>query len=132
MNSLNSARSAHGAELVPSSDVLMGIGHELRALAGGVDDIEELVSNLVVAGSFQGSASLYQLQSLDKLRQSLEGIADFLDVLSHVLPNSRFDPSHAAGVVKLAELSRRLSIAAAPAYGSEEEAGEYEAFQIAE
>lgn len=131
MKSLSIANAACEAELVPSAEVLMGIGHELRTLAGGVDDIEELVSNLVVAGSFRGSASLYQLQSLDKLRQSLEGIADFLDVLSNVLPNSRFDPSPAAGVVKLADLSRRLSLAADPGFCDEDEVGEFEAFQKA-
>lgn len=101
-----------GAE--PISQLLTRASAELRDMASVTDDLEALVGNLVLAGSFGTSNSIYDLQKLDLLRQSIAGIADFLDGIcrsSH--PGWTVDSNSAAETVKLAGLSERLRGAAA-------------------
>ena len=58
------ADNANGckAELVPVPEVLTTLGHEVRVLSDSVNDLQDLIGNLVVAGAFGGSQSLYELQ----------------------------------------------------------------------
>ncbi len=96
--------------LVPTVDVLAKISTELRELAASVDGLEALVGNLVVAGGFGGSQSVYEFQTLDRLRQSISGIADFLEAAQIVPDDCRIDALKASKAVTLAALSRRLAM----------------------
>ncbi len=53
-----------GAEAphVPVSEVLTTIGAEVRVLSDSVGDLQDLIGNLLVAGAYSGSSSLYGLQ----------------------------------------------------------------------
>jgi hypothetical protein len=90
-------------------DLLDRAVSEMRDLTSVVNELEVLVGNLVLAGSFDSTSSIYDLQKLDGLRQSIGGIADFLDGIRR---NSEtvwtVDASIATEDVKLAELSERL------------------------
>lgn len=98
------------AILAPVPSVLETVGHEIRILADGVNDLQELVSNLVVAGAFGGSNSLYGLQSLDRISQSLDAISDYLGGLSKLAsPHWKIDVTEASRCVKLAEVADRLN-----------------------
>ncbi|MFT3732403.1 MAG: hypothetical protein QM780_13460 [Hyphomicrobium sp.] len=108
---MNSAkdRDQHSAS-VPVTDVLLTVSNEVRMLSDAAGDLQNLVGNLVVAGAFGGSHSIYELQSLDRLCQSLGAVADFLHGLSgHASPEWKVDVTRAAGAVKLAEVSERLT-----------------------
>lgn len=89
--------------------VLSGVGSELRSLAIIIEELEELIANLVVAGAFAGSPSVYKLQALDKVCQTLEGLADFIDALKDLVPECQIDVELAGRLIKISDLSRRLS-----------------------
>lgn len=90
-------------------DLLDRAVSEMRDLTSVVNELEVLVGNLVLAGSFDSTSSIYDLQKLDGLRQSIGGIADFLDgIRRNSEPVWTVDASIATEDVKLAELSERL------------------------
>lgn len=95
---------------VPVPDVLRTTSDEVRMLAGSAADLQNLIGNLVVAGAFGGSQSIYELQNLDRLCQNLDAIADFLDGLSEsALPAWKVDVASAAKMIKLADVAQRLT-----------------------
>ena len=105
----NNTNGAAGA-LVPVTEVLMTVSDEIRMLSDGVNDLQELIGNLVVAGAFGGSHSLYELQSLDRLSQSLDAISDYLGGASKISsPDWKIDVAEASRCVKIAEMSDRLN-----------------------
>ena len=105
----NNTNGAAGA-LVPVPEVLMTVSDEIRMLSDGVNDLQELIGNLVVAGAFGGSHSLYELQSLDRISQSLEAISDYLGGASKISsPDWKIDVAAASRCVKIAEMSDRLN-----------------------
>lgn len=105
----NNTNGAAGA-LVPVPEVLMKVSDEIRMLSDGVNDLQELIGNLVVAGAFGGSHSLYELQSLDRISQSLEAISDYLGGASKISsPDWKIDVAEASRCVKIAEMSDRLN-----------------------
>jgi hypothetical protein len=96
--------------LSPIPEVLTTASHEVRLLSDGVNELQELIGNLVVAGAFGGSHSLYELQSLDRIAQGLEAVADYLNGVSKLSsPEWKIDVAEASRGVKLAELSDRLN-----------------------
>jgi len=93
----------------PARDVLLRASNEVRMLADTAGDLQSLIGNLVVAGAFGGSQSIYELQSLDRLCQSLDAVAEFLKELSNgASPDWKFDVTRAAEAVKLSDVSERL------------------------
>jgi hypothetical protein len=91
-------------------EVLRSVSHEVRLLTDGVSDLQDLVGNLIVAGAFGGSNSLYELQSLDRICQNLDAIADYLAGISRLSsPDWKIDVTEASRAVKIAELGGRLS-----------------------
>lgn len=105
----NNANGAAGA-LVPVPEVLTMVSEEIRMLSDGVNDLQELIGNLVVAGAFGGSHSLYELQSLDRISQSLEAISDYLGGASKISsPDWKIDVAEASRCVRIAEMSDRLN-----------------------
>ena len=106
------ADNANGskAELVAVPEVLTTLSHEVRVLSDSVNDLQDLIGNLVVAGAFGGSQSLYELQSLDRLSQSLDAVSNYLVGISKLAkPEWKIDVSEALRSVKLADVSERLS-----------------------
>lgn len=111
---------------VPVSDALRTTSDEVRMLAGSAADLQNLIGNLVVAGAFSGSHSIYELQNLDRLCQNLDAIADFLDGLSDsALPGWKVDVATAAKTIKLADVAQRLTGQTAD---SQNATGEFEDF----
>lgn len=97
-------------ERVAVPDVLRTVSDEVRMLSDSAGDLQNLISNLVVAGAFGGSHSIYELQNLDKLCQSLEAVADFLGGLAKgASADWKLDVVAASGAVKLADVSERLT-----------------------
>jgi hypothetical protein len=96
--------------LVPVPEVLRTVSDEIRLLSDGVNDLQELIGNLVVAGAFGGSHSLYELQSLDRISQSLDAICDYLGGAANISsPDWKIDVAEASRCVKIAEVSDRLN-----------------------
>ncbi len=105
----NNGGKTNGAE-TPVADVLLTVSHEVRNLSNEASDLQNLIGNLVVAGAFGGSQSIYELQSLDKLCQSLGAIADFVNGLAnHSSSDWKIDLKGAAETVKLADVRDRLT-----------------------
>lgn len=99
-------RGAHVA--VP--DILRTVSDEVRMLSDAAGDLQNLIGNLVVAGAFDGSQSIYGLQNLDRLCQNLGAVADFLRGLAKdASPDWKVDVAAASEVVKLADLCGRLT-----------------------
>lgn len=106
---------------------------EMRDLTSVVNDLEALVGNLVLAGSFGSSHSIYDLQKLDRVRQNIGGIADFLDGISRSsAPEWSIETDKAAASVKLADLSERLRGSAAGSATAKDDAGDFEMFDSSE
>ncbi|CCB67513.1 MULTISPECIES: hypothetical protein [unclassified Hyphomicrobium] len=111
---------------VPVPDVLRTTSDEVRMLAGSAADLQNLIGNLVVAGAFGGSQSIYELQNLDRLCQNLDAIADFLNGLSEsALPAWKVDVASAAKTIKLADVAQRLTGQTA---GSQNATGDFDDF----
>jgi hypothetical protein len=90
--------------------VLITVSDEVRMLSDSAGDLQNLIGNLIVAGAFGGSQSIYELQSLDRLCQNLGAVADFLRELSKCAqPGWTVDVASAATAVKLADLAERLT-----------------------
>lgn len=111
---------------VPVTEVLLTVSNEVRMLSDAAGDLQDLIGNLVVAGAFGGSQSIYELQSLDRLCQNLGAVADFLQGLSGSASSDwKVDVANAAEAVKLADVSERLTGRKAD---QSEETGEFEDF----
>ena len=94
----------------PLKDVLMSVSHEVRMLSDMASDLQTLVGNLVVAGSFGGSQSIYELQNLDRICQHLGAVADFVHGLAkHSSVDWKVDLVRASATIKLTEVSDRLT-----------------------
>lgn len=113
----------------PVAQLLDRAVSEMRDLTSVVNELEALVGNLVLAGSFSTSNSIYDLQKLDLLRQNIGGIADFLDgirLTAH--PGWAVDTDLAAAPVKLADLSARLRGVSSESYAATGDADCFELF----
>jgi hypothetical protein len=116
--------------LVAIPEVLTSVSHEIRLLSDGVNDLQGLISNLVVAGAFDGGQSVYELQTLDRISQSLDALSDYLGGASKLaLPEWKIDVVEASRGVKLAEICDRLASVKREA-GSETAAGDFEDFAL--
>ncbi|HML27978.1 MAG TPA: hypothetical protein PKE16_03905 [Hyphomicrobium sp.] len=123
MNNNNGGKHQGGA--VPVANVLLTVSNEIRMLSDSAADLQNLIGNLVVAGAFGGSQSIYELQSLDRICQNLGAVADFLQGLSEDAPiDWKIDAADAARGIKLADVAQRLA-GSAP---EDQETGEFEDF----
>ena len=128
--SINDNNNNAEAMMIPMPEVLETLSGEVRLLAGEMNDLQELVSNLVVAGAFGGSNSIYKLQSIDRIWQSLEAISDYLGGVSNLSSASwKIDVATASQSVKLAEVAERLR-GIKPAQDAHSEAGDFEDFVL--
>jgi hypothetical protein len=96
--------------IAPLREVLTRTSNEVRMLSDTAADLQNLIANLVVAGAFHGSQSIYELQSLDRLCQNLDAVAEFLHALSEgAPPDWKIDVVRAVKAVKLSDVSERLA-----------------------
>lgn len=110
MNDGNGNNKASLSASVPVPEILTTVSHEMRMLSDTAGDLQDLIGNLVVAGAFGGSQSLYELQSLDRLCQNLGAVADFLGGLAKSSsPDWKVDIFDASKAVKLADVCDRLT-----------------------
>jgi hypothetical protein len=97
-------------EALPVAGTLHRTSRELRALAAATDTIQCLVGELLLERKPTDVTSLLELQRLDHLRQSIAGIADFLDALGTAAPSHwRLDAMAASRAVSVLELAQRLA-----------------------
>ncbi|NNM71194.1 hypothetical protein [Enterovirga aerilata] len=89
--------------------VLGTLQHELAALAGMSDEVQETLSDLL--GAMQlSNADLVAIQNLDLIAQHLAALATYVERLSEqVPPDWTVFPERAASEVKLSALAHRLS-----------------------
>jgi hypothetical protein len=98
----------------PLSEVLARIGWELRDLASAADDLQAVISPNVSNCRCTQWSDLTALQSLDLMRQTLEGVAHFVEALAiagggNLQNDPHVDPHHASRGVMLSALSTRLT-----------------------
>ena len=95
---------------LPMTDVLKTVSDEVRMLSDTAGNLQNLVSNLIVAGAFSGSQSIYELQIMDRLCQNLGAVADFLNGLAKGAPPEwKVDVTGPLQAVKLADVCDRLT-----------------------
>lgn len=126
-------RAANAVQVTPVPELLDRAAVEMFELSNVVSDVEVLIGNLIVAGAFGSSSSLYELQKLDRLRQSIEGIAQFLNGIGRSSADGwTVDIERACENVTLAELAQRLK-GDQPTIGSDaaDGLGEIELFSAA-
>jgi hypothetical protein len=103
-------RQLRAVETVPVAGTLDRTSTELRKLASVADGLQHLVSQMLPDHRATDIASLIELQRLDYLRQSIAGIADFLEALAtKVPPHWSLDAKAASQAVSLSELALRLA-----------------------
>jgi len=115
---------------VPLATVLDGASRELRALARMAIQVQCLVSELALEVAPTDTAGLKGLQQLDRVTQSIAGIASFLEALAATAPaGCELDAASAARHVDVADLASRLSLADAAPVPSHRSTGECQFFQ---
>jgi hypothetical protein len=106
--------SANGREAasVPIADVADRVGEALDDVGEAVHRLQSLIAPLVLEAAARNPTHLRELQDFDHISQKLKNLADFLGALALILPNDwRLDPSVAAKVLTLADLSTHLAFA---------------------
>ncbi|MBL4870420.1 MAG: hypothetical protein JKX72_05650 [Robiginitomaculum sp.] len=89
--------------------VLQNTANELRALTDKTAHIQTVIGKLMATCSADATDTLHDLQSLDHITQSIEGLAHFLDALSGDTPaHWQYPDLVAVNKVKLAELAQSL------------------------
>ena len=123
-NSKNDERT-----FTPVPEILATVSHEVRLLADGVNDLQEVIGKLVAAGTISGSHSLYELQSVDRIAQSLDALSDYLGSVAKLSSSGwEIDTGEASRCVKLAEVRDRLNGIKQPETGGD--AGDFEDFAL--
>jgi hypothetical protein len=103
-------RKLRVAEAVPVAGTLDRASGELRRLVAVTDGVQHLVSQMLLDHRANDITSLIELQRLDFLRQSIAGIADFLEALAATAPpHWSLDVKAATQAVTLSELALRLA-----------------------
>ncbi len=130
MNDGNGDNKAFGGASVPVPEILTTVSDEVRMLSDAAGDLQDLIGNLVVAGAFGGSQSLYELQSLDRLCQNLSAVADFLGGLAKSSSfDWKVDVLNASQAVKLADVCDRLTGRKSGGGTAEDATGDFDDFE---
>jgi hypothetical protein len=100
------------AQSVPIADVTDRVGEALTDIGEAMHNLQSLIAPLVIEAAARNPAHLHELQDFDHISQKLKNLADFLGALALVLPDHwRLDPSVAAKMLTLADLSTHLAFA---------------------
>lgn len=93
----------------PASLMLMRAARELHDLAAMTDRLQNVVGDVVILDTEAPNARVYELQDLDRLRQSISCLALFLESLAQDAgPEWHVDARKAIREVTLLELAGRL------------------------
>ena len=93
----------------PASLMLMRAARELHDLAAMTDRLQNVVGDVVILDTEATNARVYELQDLDRLRQSISCLALFLESLSQDAgPEWHVDAAKAIREITLLELAGRL------------------------
>jgi type II secretory pathway component PulM len=93
----------------PASLMLMRAARELHDLAAMTDRLQNVVGDVVILDTEATNARVYELQDLDRLRQSISCLAVFIEsVALDAGPEWIVDASRAIRQVTLLELAARL------------------------
>lgn len=93
----------------PASLMLMRAARELHDLAAMTDRLQNVVGDVVILDPDAPNAKVYELQDLDRLRQSISCLAAFIEsVALDAGPDWIVDASRAIRQVTLLELAARL------------------------
>jgi len=97
---------------VPIADVTDRVGEALTDVGEAMHRLQSLIAPLVLEAAARNPSHLRELQDFDHISQKLKNLADFLGALALVLPDHwQLDPSVAAKVLTLADLSTHLAFA---------------------
>lgn len=89
--------------------VMANAAKELRTLTNSAHHIQGVVGKLIANSPSGADETIRDLQALDHITQSIEGLAQFLDALSGDTPsNWEYPDLAAADRVKLEDMARRL------------------------
>ena len=111
------ARSQNGrltalssADEVPIAELLAHVSDELRKLCTAAFEVEEAIEPLITDRGEKGLLSVQGLQELDRMIQTIEGLADYLGALSEACEGlGTVDPTAAQKLVKIAQLADGLA-----------------------
>lgn len=93
----------------PASLMLMRAARELHDLAAMTDRLQNVVGDVVILDPDAPNTKVYELQDLDRLRQSISCLAAFIEsVALDAGPDWIVDASKAIRQVTLLELAARL------------------------
>lgn len=93
----------------PASLMLMRAARELHDLAAMTDRLQNVVGDFVLIDTDEAASRVYELQDLDRLRQSVSCLAIFLEAVAEDAgPDWVVDAQNAVREVTLLELAARL------------------------
>ncbi|MBY0422826.1 MAG: hypothetical protein K2Q06_11025 [Parvularculaceae bacterium] len=93
----------------PASLMLLRAARELHDLAAMTDRLQNVVGDVVMLDTQAPDARMYELQDLDRLRQSISCLAIFLESLAvDAGPEWKVDAAKAVREINLLELAARL------------------------
>lgn len=91
------------------AEILARGARELSESAQRIAQLEAAIGDALAMSTGDGSVSLYDLQAIDTIRQSIEGLSLYFGELGHHVDEDwRVDVSTACSVVSLAALADRL------------------------
>jgi hypothetical protein len=94
----------------PLSEVVGSVVAEIRQMAALVDDFHAMPAPRIDGGTVD-PAFIRQMQTVDRVSQRLNGLADFLGALRHAMPAEwRLDVDDALSIVKLHHLALQLGL----------------------
>lgn len=106
--------SASGSPATSTQAILTALAQEVDHAGTLCDRLESLVSRLI--GGAEGEPlqiALHEAQTIDALQQHLNALSDFMRSLNRQgEQNGGFDLSAAVAQIPLADLAKRLSVAA--------------------
>ena len=107
-----SASKVSVSPMVPAASALECTSRELRTISLMTEQVQDLVSRLVLDGRSVDVTTLRGLQKLDYVTQSIAAVACFLEGLAETTPASCYvDAVAASRLVILSDLASRLSLA---------------------
>lgn len=105
----NSGLVASEEMRMPVAQAMTLAAHELRMLSDNACELQDAIGDVLAVTAADHAAPLYQLQSLDRLCQSIAAVADFVEGLGRQAnPHWWVDAQRATADVKLSDLANRL------------------------
>jgi hypothetical protein len=112
-------------------DLLTRISAQLRDAATAIERLEETISDLAFAQDGRMSQHAINLQSADLIRQQIDGLAEFINLLApSVEEGITVDIGHACAALKLGALIDRLLANGDDVQTSQAHSDDFELFHL--